>query len=921
MSLFLLLSGATKFGSAYAAATDLPELTTDEANPKWYTIKNLRNGKYVTWAGDGAKMTQQASQLVGSLFYFMGEKGTFTDGNGNTTDMLKVKLHSKGTDKLCATVSSWTTEGNYWYITARTATGLAISSNENFSGNNCWNDEGGRGTSVGLWGGTDPGSIWVIEPYVMPTMSTENSKTFYTIKNVRKNKYANYYRPGESVKEEDGIALGSYWYFVDASSDPNAQSAEGMQACRIYNAANNQPLKNPDSGVFEDQIYYIRKQEKETYVGFSLGRSTSLTAQDSWNDFKNEGTNVGNWSADDLGSIWDIKATNATDASLLQQARGVKTAAEGIISDCEAADYYKYPAEAISAVKAATDAMDESETWTALRDAIAINKAMETLSSTEKTAAPQPGDYIQLRNKAYGTYLTTGGTTLSGTADALDANTLWLVEGTGTEGQVKLKNVKTDKYMGTITTSQAVNMVEEAGETKGETFTWSNVAHSYAAFQPASGGNDTYGHIDGSNKLVGWNTGADATQWIATQITIAEADTKLQEAMQYFGTGVGQYTPTAEIETKLEEAKALLSNETRTIVDMMNMADGLFALLTPDLTLAPPSTNMFLRIRTAPERMITQPYLVAENHANGKLAFRETTAEDINTIFYLDENNRLVGYANGLYPKMNSNSFLTLPANAEGNTTTCSFSFPTAVTGTRLSYNIIFNGSNRYMFTGEDLSTDAGNDITSSSPKVNGYSFRLEEVTELPVKISNGKKLATFWSPVDVTVPNTVDVYTVTVAAEQNAVVLEKQESGTKLAAGTGVLLHGDAGTYNFAIENTATGSGVGALTGQTYMGTYTYDENSSMVYTLQTLTNGKMGFKKYNGTVVPAFKGYLDLTGTGVEANALSLIFADDATGVENIEAAGTEKAAAIYDLSGRRVSSPKKGIYIVNGVKVIIK
>lgn len=916
MSLFLLLSGATKFGSAYAAATDLPELTTDEANPKWYTIKNLRKGKYATWAGDGAQMTQQSDLRFGSLFYFTGEKSTFTATDGNTSDMLKVKLHSKGTDKLCAAVNSWTTEGIYWYITARTTTGLAISSNENFSGDICWNDYQGKGEVIGLFGGTDPGSVWVIEPYDnMPLMSTENNKNFYTIKNLRQNKYANYYRPNEHVVEETGIALGSYWYFVDASSDPNAQSAEGMQACRIYNAANNQPLKNPDSGLFEDQIYYIRKQDY-TYVGFSLGRSTSLAAQDSWND--KEGQYVCNWAANDAGSVWDIQATNATDASLLQLARNAKTAAEGIIADCEAADYYKCSTEAVSTAQAVIDAMDESETWTVLRDAIAINQAMETLSSsTGKTAAPQPGDYIQLRNRAYGTYLTTGGTTLSGTADALDANTLWLVEGTGTEGQVKLKNVKTGKYMGTIVQSKAVNMVEES---EAAAFTWSNVSHSYAAFKPASGGNYTYGHIDRSNTLVGWNTGENPTQWIATQITVTEADTKLQEAMQYFGTGLGQYTPTAEIETKLEEAKVLLSNEARTIVDMMNMADGLFALLTPDLTLAPPSTNMFLRIRTAPERMITQPYLVAENHANGKLAFRETTAEDINTIFYLDENNRLVGYANGLYPKMSSN-FLTLPANAEGNTTTCSFSFPTAVTGTRLSYNIIFNGSNRYMFTGNDLSTDAGNNITSTSQDVNGYSFRLEEVTELPVKISNGKKLATFWSPVDVTVPNTVDVYTVTVAAEQNAVVLEKQESGTKLAAGTGVLLHGDAGTYNFAIENTATGSRVGALTGQTYMGTYTYNESSSMVYTLQTLTNGKMGFKKYNGTVVPAFKGYLDLTGTGVDVNALSLIFADDATGVENIKAAGTEKAAAIYDLSGRRVSSPKKGIYIVNGTKVLIK
>ena len=33
------------------------------------------------------------------------------------------------------------------------------------------------------------------------------------------------------------------------------------------------------------------------------------------------------------------------------------------------------------------------------------------------------------------------------------------------------------------------------------------------------------------------------------------------------------------------------------------------------------------------------------------------------------------------------------------------------------------------------------------------------------------------------------------------------------------------------------------------------------------------------------------------------------------------TEKADAIYDLQGRRVENPKKGLYIVNGRKVVIK
>ena len=40
--------------------------------------------------------------------------------------------------------------------------------------------------------------------------------------------------------------------------------------------------------------------------------------------------------------------------------------------------------------------------------------------------------------------------------------------------------------------------------------------------------------------------------------------------------------------------------------------------------------------------------------------------------------------------------------------------------------------------------------------------------------------------------------------------------------------------------------------------------------------------------------------------------------TGVESVEA---QQTTVIYDLAGRRVENPTKGIYIVNGVKVVIK
>ena len=70
----------------------------------------------------------------------------------------------------------------------------------------------------------------------------------------------------------------------------------------------------------------------------------------------------------------------------------------------------------------------------------------------------------------------------------------------------------------------------------------------------------------------------------------------------------------------------------------------------------------------------------------------------------------------------------------------------------------------------------------------------------------------------------------------------------------------------------------------------------------------------------LPAGKAYLSIAVSG--ARELMMSFEDDdVTGIQSIENGKSTIDNAVYDLSGRRVAQPTKGLYIVNGKKVVIK
>ena len=85
----------------------------------------------------------------------------------------------------------------------------------------------------------------------------------------------------------------------------------------------------------------------------------------------------------------------------------------------------------------------------------------------------------------------------------------------------------------------------------------------------------------------------------------------------------------------------------------------------------------------------------------------------------------------------------------------------------------------------------------------------------------------------------------------------------------------------------------------------------------------GAVGFYKVaKGQSVPSGKAYLVITDLPDHSREfVGFEYDNETTGISLTENSELRTENAVYDLQGRRVAQPTKGLYIVNGKKVIIK
>ena len=386
----------------------------------------------------------------------------------------------------------------------------------------------------------------------------------------------------------------------------------------------------------------------------------------------------------------------------------------------------------------------------------------------------------------------------------------------------------------------------------------------------------------------------------------------------YRGEGLGKYTcnddewyqsfDVAIRDVKVIVAKNLLEKATislSTINDKINILSQASTKMQINL----PEAGKYYRFQGACEASLPGYYITGHTNADGgRIAL--TKDADASTIYYFDGTN-LIAYQSGLVIGLNNShwTFASVDDNSKSASVITFIGSPvkggaySIKSADRYLHYKVYNNEVEVNRCAED--TDAE------------HAWYITEVTELPVTIT-AAGYASFYAPVEVTLPTGVTAHTVT----ENGEWATLSDAISVVPAENGVILAGEAGTYNLEVSNTGAENLEGALAG-TVAKTLVTKETGA--YYVLGVVGGEVGLynpvkgeddtKFYNA----GHKAYWYIPAASQTAG---FRFGGNTTAIESVLNNGVDANAPIYDLSGRRVNNAVKGgIYIQNGKKFIVK
>lgn len=222
--------------------------------------------------------------------------------------------------------------------------------------------------------------------------------------------------------------------------------------------------------------------------------------------------------------------------------------------------------------------------------------------------------------------------------------------------------------------------------------------------------------------------------------------------------------------------------------------------------------------------------------------------------------------------------------------------------------------------------TAAMSAIISGTCGFTGVKVYYEKESGITVTIGETEYATLYYSNVGLIVPEGVTANAYSVSGTTLNVV-QTYNAGDVIPAATGVVLNGAKGDYTFNItEENGTAAEGNMLRGSDVDETTTGGAKYYMLSLNEASEAGSVGFY-YGATDGAAFtnkahRAYLAVP-EGTEAKATGYPFNDDVTGINHIESELTNGQDAWYTIDGKRLNGVPtvKGIYVVNGKKVVIK
>ena len=367
-----------------------------------------------------------------------------------------------------------------------------------------------------------------------------------------------------------------------------------------------------------------------------------------------------------------------------------------------------------------------------------------------------------------------------------------------------------------------------------------------------------------------------------------------------------------------------LSTET-TVRPTTILAAGTTYYPTRDITLYPVYSRTVSASATKTASVTIAAYASANSWANGT-KYSTVNVNGVISVNTVNPKNDTGQYNDGnntwrMYQSYTS--IFTVNATTGYELVSATFTYSIANTAVLLYNGTRYATGNTITLSGSESSQfsvgqQEGKSATNGQVQISGISVdykraALSYYTSNPTSVTPAHAMTTCVAPYDMDFSSVVGLEAyVAIAASASSVTMEKVLNAPK---GTPLLLVGTAETkYDIPIAASASAPVTNYLTagdGITEFNGSTYD------YLLYS--DGK--FYQIGSGAVAKNKAYLHLV-AAPSAHALEIVFDDsDVTGIKAIDNRPSMTDNSCYDLMGRKVAQPTRGLYIVNGRKVVIR